>query len=232
MTSPQLGFSFFTTEQPQPVQTDRQRPRRIAPQPESLQEDLLQRGRVPTIAVCEPITTEEAIEKYRALIEQHHAAMLTADAELVKQLRDKACNLAARMNGGTSFGILADDDAPGCVLERETAAPAGTVPLWGQIGEFVITVDGMRVKIETEGMFSISSGMFWLGFSAHAVDWNKPFISETGYRSFLGLLASPAPGMTPDTFTTEVIRTHVAKEMKGKLRRIDSEYVERAGDKA
>ena len=77
-------------------------------------------------------------------------------------------------------------------------APEGTVPLWGQAGSFTIDVDGMKVRIEQEGMFGIGAGFsFWPAFSAYAVDYAKPFLSETGYRSFLGAQAEVMAGITP-----------------------------------
>lgn len=97
------------------------------------------------------------------------------------------------------------------MLARLTAAEPGTVPLWGQEGEFVIEVTGMRVRIEMDGMFGIGAGFSpWMNFSAHAVDWDKPFLSETGYRSFMGMHAALVPGFTPDAFAREVIAAHVA----------------------
>ena len=85
-------------------------------------------------------------------------------------------------------GILAGADAPGCVLARLTRASEGAVPLWGQRSSFIIERRAMRVRIELEGMFGIGARfMSWLGLGAHAVDWDKPFLSETGYRSFLGV---------------------------------------------
>jgi hypothetical protein len=164
-----------------------------------------------------PGTMDEAIPFYRLLIRQHHAAMLAANVDEVMRLRREADLLALRLNGGDS-GILAHDDAPGYVLARETAAENGTVPLWGQVGEFVITVGNMRVRIEMDGMFGIGSHcVYWPGFAAHAVDYEAPFLSETGYRSFLGLHAEPVPGLLPDEFAAKVIAAYVARERKGRL---------------
>lgn len=171
-----------------------------------------------------PGTMEEAVPFYRLLIRQHHAAMLAANVDETMRLRREADLLATRLNNGEP-GILADDDAPGCVLARQTAATAGTVPLWGQDGEFVITVGAMRVRIALDGMFGIGSHVvYWPGFAAHAVDWDRPFLSETGYRSFAGLYAEPAPGLLPDEFAGKVIASHIARELKGRLRPIKAQY--------
>jgi hypothetical protein len=171
-----------------------------------------------------PGTMEEAIPFYRLLIRQHHAAMLAADVETAMHIRREANLLARRLNNGEP-GILAGDDAPGNVLARETAAAPGGVPLWGQEGDFVIEVNGMRVRVEIDGMFGIGSSFgYWPGFDAHAVDYLRPFISETGYRSFLGIHADPAPGLTPDTFAQKIVAAHIKGELKGKLLAIEPRY--------
>lgn len=165
-----------------------------------------------------PATMEEAVPHFRDLIDQHHAAMLAADAESVFRLRETAHSLALRLNKGEP-GILAGPEAPGCKLARLTTAEDGVVPLWGQGGCFVITVGRMRVRIEMDGLFGIGGRhCTWMNFTANAVDWTKPFLSQTGYRSFVGLHADLVPAMTPDVFATEVIATYVQKDLKGSSR--------------
>jgi len=101
----------------------------------------------------------------------------------------------------------------------------GAVPLWGQTGDFVIAVDGMRVRIEQDGIFGIGCGFsYWPGFSAHAVDLDRPFLSGTGYRSFLGIHAELEPGLTPDAFARKIIATYIAHELKGKPVPIEARY--------
>lgn len=171
-----------------------------------------------------PGTMDRAIPFYRVLIRQHHAAMLAANVDETMRLRDEARKLALRLNGGKP-GIIADDDAPGCVLERETTASPGAVPLWGQTGDFVIDVNSMQVRIVLEGIFGLGGNAFyWPGFAAQAVDLDRPFLSPTGYRSFLGIHAEPQPGMSPDEFASEVIAAHVARELKGRLVPIEMRY--------
>lgn len=171
-----------------------------------------------------PGTMAEGLPFFRRLIRQHHAAMFAADAEAAMALRKEAERLALRLNGGEP-GILAGEDSPGRVLARQTAAAPGAVPLWGQEGEFLLDLSGMRVRVEMEGLFGIGCGFgFWPGFSAHAVDPDRPFLSETGFRSFLGLRADPVAGLTPDAFAAKVIATHVARDLKGRLRAIEPGY--------
>ena len=99
------------------------------------------------------------------------------------------------------------------------------MPIWGQSGKFIITLDKMRVHIELDGIFGITgSSCYWPGFSTHAVDLDQLFLSPTGYRSFLGIYAEPQPGLTPDEFTREVIAAHVAWELKGKLVAIEHRH--------
>lgn len=164
-----------------------------------------------------PGTLSEAVPHFRALLATHHAAMFAADVGETMRLREEAYLLAQRLNRGDP-GIMAEPDAPGCILRRETAAAPDCVPLWGQQGSFIVTVSGARVRIEMDGIFGIGSSVsYWPGFAAHVVDAGRPFISETGYRSFLGIHADPAPDMTPDAFAAETLAAYVAKELKGRL---------------
>jgi hypothetical protein len=171
-----------------------------------------------------PGTIEEAVPYMLALIDRHHAAMLSGDGGHVESLREEAHHVALKLNGFEP-GILAGDDAPGNVLERLTAAKPGSVPLWGQSGSFEIAVAGMRVLIQMDGLFGIGACyMSWLSFSAHALDWDRPFLSETGFRSFCGVGGALSPGYTPDRFAAELIEAHVKRDLKGKLASVKPEY--------
>ncbi len=57
--------------------------------------------------------------------------MMAGNEEEVMATREEAHDLAIMLNGGAFLGILGGPDAPGCVLERETAAAEGTIPLLG-----------------------------------------------------------------------------------------------------
>jgi hypothetical protein len=169
-----------------------------------------------------PGTMAEALPCFRDLQSRHHAAMLAADVETALSLRAEARELALKLNGGRR-GILADKDAPGCVLARETAAAPGTVPLWGQRGDFETTHNGMRVRIKMDGIFGIgASAGFWIGFEAFAVDLTRPFLSETGYRSFLGCGMELAPGITPESFAAAIIGHYVTHTLKGRLKAVEA----------
>lgn len=166
----------------------------------------------------------EAIAYHRTQIAEHHAAMLATDFEAAIAIRKEAHLLATKLNGGR-HGILAGKDAPGCFLARKAAAASGKVPLWGQDGAFEINASGMQISVDMGGMFGIgATAMPYLGFSVRAVDTNKPFLSETGYRSFLGVSVEPQQGMTTAGFVRRVIEVHVAQELRGKLVQVDPQY--------
>lgn len=167
-----------------------------------------------------PGTMEGALPFFRDLLDRHHAAMLAGDAGTVASLRKEAGNLAYKLNNYEP-GILADEDAPGCVLARLTRAEEGTSLLWGQVGEFEVRHKRMRVRIEMDGIYGIgASHMSWIGFAAYAVEPEKPFLSETGYRSFLGAGGALRPGFTPERFAAEIVAAYVEGDLKGRLKKI------------
>lgn len=68
------------------------------------------------------------------------------------------------------------------------------------------------------GMFRVgATAMPFLGFSLRALDNAKPFLSETGFRSFLGVSVAPALGMTMEGFVLRVIENYVDTELRGEL---------------
>ncbi len=171
-----------------------------------------------------PGTMEVALPFYRRMIDQHHAAMLAVEIDKAMSIREDAHLLAEKLNGG-HCGIIASDDAPGCILERESAAAPGTAPLWGQAGDFAVTVGAMRVRIEMHGMFGIgSTSCLFPGFHAHAVDRDRPFLSETGFRTFLGVSGDLVPGLTSEDFARAVIAAYVERELKGRLKAIEPRH--------
>lgn len=172
-----------------------------------------------------PDTWEDGLVIHKEQITHHHAAMLEGEIDAAVAIREEAHKLAIKLNGG--HGILASDDAAGCRLGKTTAAKDGAVPMWGQDGCFSTEAKEMQVAVEMHGMFSIgATSMPFLGFSARAVDPSKPFLSETGYRSFLGVTVPPEDGMTTERFVQRVVAAHVEIELNGKLLHIDRKYFE------
>lgn len=164
-----------------------------------------------------PDTWPEAVACHRRQIDAHHAAMLANEFEAAMTIRKDAHLLAKKLNGGQP-GILANDDAPGCRLERKCKASAGMAPLWGQSGTFAIEAAGMAISVEMESVFGIGAILMpFLGFSVRCVDVDQPFLSETGYRSFLGCTLNPWPEITPDAFAERVVTAYVEQKRGERL---------------
>ena len=104
----------------------------------------------------------------------YHRAMLASD---VTALNDadvvyRAC--VVKLNGGTHFGSAHIQET----LQAKFAAVAGQVPEWGQAGEFLLEVEGMRLVVK----MCPDSLSNHCGAELHAVDFDRPFISRNGYR--------------------------------------------------
>lgn len=138
-------------------------------------------------------------------IRQFDAAVMDSDNDAAHAAWDRYNAVIWKLNGGSHFGTKADDDAPGYVVQRHCAATPGTVPLWGQKGEFLITVEGIRAVVEYDDGF----GTMCAHFSFHSVDHDMPFISETGYRSHF---AQPMGGMTVDEAAEGIMRGILAEQ--------------------
>ncbi len=173
-----------------------------------------------------PTEMEDGIAVYRQLVERYHATVLAGDWEAAEVLIEEAHHLAVRLNGGDP-AILGGSNASARVLERETAAPDGQVPLWGQTGSFLVQpCKGMLARIEMDGLFGLCGGLYPT-FAVHAVNPDAPFLSETGYRSFHGWRFPVEPGMTTAAYAEAIIRDYVQRVRKGKLCRIDAAYRDR-----
>ena len=168
-----------------------------------------------------PGDMEGAIRHHRRQIEAYHAAVQALDLAAAEKIGREARLMAVRVNHGEP-GILATEDSPGRVISRRRAAKAGAVPRFGQAGRFRIEIAGVPVLIALDGMFGL--GGTPPGFAAHAVDFDRPFISETGFRSFLATFRKLTGGMTTADYVTASIAAQVAGDLKGKLRPIAAEY--------
>jgi len=72
-------------------------------------------------------------------------------------------------------------------------------------------------------------GICEFGFDAHAVDWDRKFLSETGYRSFLvGHETDCTGGFPPvNEAVRDIIENYIKNDLKGKLVEIQPQYRER-----
>ena len=157
-----------------------------------------------------------AIPFHAAQIEAHHAAMLAGDFDAAIAIRDEAQLLARTLNGDKP-GIIADQDAPGCILARKCAATPDKLPLWGQDAAFTVTLKGVDMAVTLNGMFGIGAcHMPYAGFAVRAIDRSKPFVSATGYRSFLGCSVPIQRGLIPSDFVRHVVQAHIAQALNGR----------------
>lgn len=166
-----------------------------------------------------PTGWDEGLAAFRALLGRYDAAVRRRDPEAAFAEVRLSRDMAVAMMGGDR-GILAGPESVGCRLRAATAAPPGTEPTWGQAAAFVVVLaDGMRVGVETDGVMGMCADR---GFSASAnvVDLDAPFLSETGYRSFLGLTQWPDADEEPASYWRRCFEAHVAGELKGKPVRI------------
>lgn len=124
-----------------------------------------------TALPADPAELEQTAAGVRQL---YHAAMLAGDVQALDDadLVYRAC--VVKLNGGTHFGSAEIQKA----LETKFAAVAGRVPEWGQAGEFLLDVEGMRLVVK----MCPDSLSNHCGAELRAVDFDKPFVSRTGYR--------------------------------------------------
>lgn len=132
------------------------------------------------LAATLPADRDELLAAAVSAVVEIDAAIMRGDDAAAELAAEKHAAIIWKMNGGTHFGSMADDDAPGRVIERHCAAVPGEVPLWGQRGQFLVERGNVRALVEYEAGFG---GPLGAHFQFHALDLDKPFISETGYRS-------------------------------------------------
>jgi len=160
-----------------------------------------------------PIDPAELEVRASRVLQLYHDAMLAADVQALDDahLVYRACVL--KLNGGTAFGSATIQDA----LATKFAAPAGQVPKWGQAGEFLLEVEGMRLVVKMD----VGSLANHCGAELRAVDFDQPFISRTGYRH---QFMAPAQhvGRTVDQAVRAEVQELLAGE--GKAVAIDQEH--------
>nr|WP_012443532.1 hypothetical protein [Salmonella enterica]ABS71067.1 KlcB [Salmonella enterica subsp. enterica serovar Dublin] len=157
------------------------------------------------IAASLPEDRGELMDAAAEAIRQYDAAIVGCDDDAAHSARDRYEAVIWKLNGNSFFGTKADADSPGYQVERHCAATPGTVPLWGQKGEFLMTVEGIRAVVE----FGDGYGSMYAHFAFHAVDLDLPFISETGYRSHFTPVMG---GMTVDEAAEAIMRAILAEK--------------------
>lgn len=131
-----------------------------------------------------PEDDEGLVEEFGACLERYHDAAIAGDetAMVNEALRMEAaisnvwhCPPGEKYGGDDRFDCWRS--AASWLLDQ-TAAPDGEVPLYGQRGRFMLMVLGCRTDFHYDGLFGICGG------SANVIDLDRPFYSDTGFRSF------------------------------------------------
>lgn len=156
-----------------------------------------------------PGARADLLQTARGAVGRLHDAALAGDAAGVAAAVQTYEAVVWRLNGNTFFASrdCCNPEAGGHVVDRFCAATPGQEPLWGQNGEFLICVLGMRARVEImEGFGRAAVRMHF-----HVVDLHRPFISETG---FLSVFDKVRMGMSPKQTAEEIFRSMIGKRSR------------------
>lgn len=119
---------------------------------------------------------EEALLSHAAMrLEQFNDAMVCGDAQAIEAATLFYWAAVWRLNGDTIFGCAIAGGGLHKVQQR-LAPPLGQPTRWGERGEWLLEVDGMRLWVRT-GCSSLAGPH---GVMLHAVDTAAPFLNEHG----------------------------------------------------
>lgn len=176
--------------------------------------------------VANPSIIQGALPGFMSILHEMDAAMRAGDLDAIPAISDRADALAEALQNGDRCGCACEDGSQ-TLLEDAAAAPDGVLPMWGQKGNIVLMVGLTKIRFEVDGIYGIGS---CFGFSIHAVDWHKPFPSDTGYRSFVAQSVGGIPrGWSVADFLIATVKAYIARECKKGLPFIGFEYQERHG---
>ncbi|PVZ82654.1 protein klcB [Serratia sp. S1B] len=138
-----------------------------------------------------------------AALQQLNDACIAGDTERRETAANRFEACIWKLNGKTFFGASADDQQAANVISEYCSADAGTVPMWGQHGDFIIkSPSGIRARVKTEA----GCMMGYLSASFHVVDLSAAFVSETGYRSYMFQFSDILPGETVELHVMRVFQ--------------------------
>lgn len=148
---------------------------------------------------------DAALLRARLYLEVYHQAILSNDERRAKAGALQYESLVEDLNDGSFFGSYANDMSPGCLLKNQLAAPIGTVPMWGQQGEFIIVLPGIKARVQCDSTPRL--GRTAPAISLYALEPFEPFVSETGFRSIMvdpwGLSVDAAVRLELERLTVE-----------------------------
>ena len=152
-----------------------------------------------------PDTDEELIERCRELLVEYDATIRLADRGFADDIAAKIEQACIKLNGGEAFGMKCIPDGGMTRMGAALMAPYQSVPMWGQPGIFTIEAHGIPVRVGYSGLFGVTHH----GFDVTAIEWDKPFLSPTGYRSFLDTYWKHRldPGKTPEDYVKTIVET-------------------------
>ncbi|MDP3853175.1 ParB/RepB/Spo0J family partition protein [Phenylobacterium sp.] len=178
----------------------------------------------------EEVAAELTAEERAALLETARIALVSYDAAIRRRDTDAAGAFAEEydqvvyaFNGGESIGSAAprDDGRQSACAEvaEALAAPIGEAPMYGQSGLFKLDINGMAVIVKAKGRLSkyVPGGDADLNIA----DLDAPFLSNTGYRSCLGVRG---PGTFAEGITRHIVWLIHQKENRPAL--IDAQFRE------
>lgn len=131
------------------------------------------------IAATLPECESELLERARQAVVALNAAVMCGNAKDAEAAGELYEAVRYKMNGNTFVGCSVGNPSVTTRIEDYCAAEPGTVPIWGQRGEFMLDMGTYRLWVTCSTTF----GMQMPHIEFHAVDLNRPFLSETGYRS-------------------------------------------------
>lgn len=98
-----------------------------------------------------PVETSELLAVAKTATEAFNVAVMASDDAGAAEAVELVQAVIWKLNGGTFFACMADEDSASNVVARYCAAVPGAVPAWGQQGEFLIEVAGMRALVAQFG---------------------------------------------------------------------------------
>jgi len=130
--------------------------------------------------------------------DQYDAAVCAADADAFSAAADLLEAIVYRLNGCTFSGSLMDGG--GVEQLRGALQPVdGIAAGWGRPCRFLVELDDVRVMVSYTPDFL----SFAPHFEFYAVDADRPFISETGYKSHF--YSGRFPPLTLDAFARKLL---------------------------
>lgn len=162
---------------------------------------------IASVAAALPSGRAALLDLAAQTVEALHACVLACDEQGANTAIDRYAAIVWKLHGNKFIGCMdsGDPQAGGILADKHCCAEPGKVPMWGQSGEFLITVQGIRARV----VISDGFGRMSVNMAFHVIDHDAPFISETGYRSHFDKMRG---GCTVDEVAKGVFAAFLQKE--------------------